>query len=169
MLQELSDGADNQKGMDMANEKNTLLITVKEGLTVISKEYIDYKSGSYLKTMHKLIECDTITGATCWGSEALMGMNISLIGDDEALFVEKPLVNPIASLLGGYLDHEQPLYGNFLVVKHTEQGDNADLSNEDISLVIDEIYGLIEKFREQTGKRIVMSINPNPEYLKGEP
>lgn len=130
-------------------KENVLLIAIKKYyLPVITKEYIDF-SGSYMKTMRKLIECDTITGAPCWGSETLMEKNISMIGDDEALFIERPIVNPFASLIGGYLDHGQLLFGNFLVVKHTEFGENADLSDEEMSLIISEINRLIDKMKTE--------------------
>ena len=134
----------------MTNKKNVLLLAIKtHSVPVISKEYIDFSSVSFLKEMRKLIECDTITGATCWGSETLMGKNISMIGDDEALLIGRPLVNPFATLLGGYLDHGQPLFGNFIVVKHTEFGENADLSDEEMSLIISEINRLIDEIHNQ--------------------
>ena len=134
----------------MNTQKNVLLIEVsKYCYPAISKKYIDFKAEKTYKAMQELIKCDTITSATCMGSEALMEKNISMIGDDEALFVENPIFNSIASLLGGYLDHEQALFGNFLVVKHTEDGEYADLSDDEMSLVKSEVKRLINRIRKE--------------------
>ena len=130
----------------MNAKKNALLIAVNNlKFAAISKVYIDYNSNDYLDTMYKLIDCSTITSAPCYGSRKMLENHITMIGDDEALFVNKPTLNTIASLIGGYLEHKQPLFGNFLVVKYTEDGENADLTDSDMNMVMREIEALVSQ------------------------
>lgn len=138
----------------MAHKENVLLISVTETcIPTICKEYIDFKSETYLKTMRDMIKCDTITSASCWGSEALMERYIVMIGDDEGLFVYNPQPNLIASLLYGYLDHGQALVGNFLLVKYNDYGENVDLTADDMTLVYNEIDRLLQSVKKLPKKR----------------
>lgn len=138
----------------MAHKGNVLLLSVTETcIPTICKEYIDFKSKTHLKTMQDMIKCDTITSASCWGSEALMERNIVMIGDDKGLFVSNPQPNLIASLLYGYLDHGQALVGNFLVLKYNDDGENVDLTADDMALVFNEIDRLLQSVKKFPKKR----------------
>jgi hypothetical protein len=63
--------------------------------------------------------------AKMYGLESLLG-KFCLICDDEALLKEKPMVNPIASLLYGCDQHGQPLFGKVLVGKNMETDEGIE-------------------------------------------
>ena len=121
------------------------LIDLKE------KEF-EYK----FQAMQKAIDCDCI--------DIVHAVNLPdpycMVVDDEALLVDKPTVNLVASYLYGTVEHGQPICGDVILMKDDITGDGIDtvglegvdmvellnlLYDPKVSTGIAELYGRFKK------------------------
>lgn len=89
--------------------------------------------------------------AKMYDLKSLLG-KFSLVVDDEALLKEEPKLNVIASLLYGVDSHNQPLFGDVMVVKDEETEDGIDsvgMSDGEAMLLQVAINSLIDMHNEK--------------------
>ena len=92
-----------------------------------------------LEYYYKKIGCRTITFVSCYALNGIEGLeNLSMIVDDEALLQETPPpINAAATLLYGYRQHGQAIFGNAILVDtDTETGETKSLTWEQAAAVI---------------------------------
>lgn len=94
-----------------------------------------------LRAWYKAIDCDLV--------DIIEGANLPepyvLICDDEALLKEKPILNPVASLLYGTREHGQPLCGNVLIGKDTMTDEGIETNGYDM----EEAMGILDIILKQ--------------------
>ena len=96
-----------------------------------------------LESYYKKIGCSMITFVSCYALNDIEGLeNLSMILDDEALLQETPPpVNVIASMLYGYRQHGQALFGHAILVDiDPETGETKSLTSEQVTAVLDWLH-----------------------------
>lgn len=125
-----------------------------EALTIKPMDYDT--GGDNLSFFYKHIGCNCIDIVDAYGLKSIEQLkDICLVVDDEGLCRESSL-NPIASLLYGILEHNQPIVGNVLVCKnvYTDSGiETGGLTDGEIIMIDAAIRQLVEKNNKKVEER----------------
>lgn len=144
----------------------SLFLKLEENACIARAVEYPESSSEHLNYYYNLIGCSCIDIVNAYGlynfaekitDESFAFLkDICLVVDDEALLLDKPLVNPPASILYGYAEHGQAIFGNALVCKnlHTPDGtETIGLTPEEIRDLEIALNIMIENERKKlTGK-----------------
>lgn len=135
--------------------EKVLLIEAKTVGGVAPIKVLDFDTkGDNLGFFYEKIECDCIDIVHAYGvKDSALLKGLCLVVDDEALCKDEVVINPIGSLLYGYLEHGQPIAGNVLVCKdvYTDDGiETGGLTDEEILAV----QLAINKLAAENNKRV---------------
>lgn len=137
--------------------EKTILIEAKTVGGLAPVKVLDFeRNGKELDFFYKHVECDCIdiVKAMAFDNDPKLA-DICMVVDDEALCKGEPVINVIASLLYGYLEHGQPIAGNVLICKdvYTEEGtETGGLTEEEVSAVMVGINELVHEFNYRMAK-----------------
>ena len=75
-----------------------------------------------------------------------------MVVDEEGLLKENPIVNPVASMAYGTLEHGEPIVGDVLVMKEVEGPDGGELvglDEEEVRVMKDYLEHILENIMEK--------------------
>lgn len=107
-----------------------------------------FEKGAGLDFYYKNLNCELIDIVDAHGLASYPELSdLCLVCDDEGIF-NSGAVNAVASLLYGYMEHGQALFGNVLVCKnhYTEDGtETVGLTDEEMEALQEAIHDMICK------------------------
>ena len=115
--------------------KQALVIKMTEGVPVAN--IVPFEKGT-LEFYYEQLECETIDIVEAYG----LTIQAEIIVDDEGLFKDNAVVNPLASVAYGVFKHGQPIVGNAIICKPYDTGDGIDETGfepEEINSIMAEI------------------------------
>ena len=115
--------------------KKALVIKVNNGEVEVNR--VPFEHGT-LDFYYKEVECECIDIVHGYG----LSTDVDIIVDDEGLFKEKPVLNPLASVAYGWAEHGQPIVGNAIICKPHQTKDGIDetgFEEEELDKVLAEI------------------------------
>ena len=115
--------------------KQAIVIKMTEG--VPEATIVPFEKGT-LKFYYEQLECETIDIVGAYG----LTVQANIIVDDEGLYKDNAVVNPLASVAYGVFKHGQPIVGNAIICKPHDTGDGIDETGfepEEINSIMAEI------------------------------